>query len=335
MATNNVSQVMLRQWEMLKILPQSGAGISASEIVLALKDLGFDVSKRTIERDLKALLNVFEIECLTTAKPYGWRWATDASNAVPAISMTDAVSLHMIGHTLKPLLPASMLGILNGRLRAAVRKLDAAGDEGLHGWLNKIAQIPAQMEYLPPQIDQDMLHQLQMAVIQEQQIQVSYQSLKDPAPRQLTLHPLAFILRGSVTYLIARTHNDSDIVRYASHRFQSIELLDQKVNRQNFVLRDYLASGAMQFGDPKPITIEASIDDILYRLLIETPIARQQKITALDNGRYLLKAKLIKSWQLKWWLLSKCEHIEVLKPFSYREEIAAALFKASSTYRLT
>ena len=332
MAKNDVPQVMLRQWEMLKMLPSNGAGITASELCKALSDLGFSVGKRTVERDLAALLEVFEIERLNQAKPYGWRWMIEADVPVSDISMTDAISLHIIGKTLKPLLPASMLGILKGRLRAAVNKLDDSTGQGLNGWLNKIAQIPAQMEYLAPEIDQGLLHQLQNAVIQEQQIQVKYQSLTDQVPLQLTLHPLAFILRGTVTYLIARTHNYPEAIRYASHRFKAIKMLDDKVNRKGFVLQDYIDSGAMQFGDPKPITIEASIDDILYRLLIETPISTQQKIKPLDNGRYILKAKLIKSWQLKWWLLSKSEHIEVLKPISYREEIKTALINPLKNY---
>ena len=47
-------QAIGRLLEILKRLPTRGAGISARELTDWLTDEGFEVSKRTVERDLSA-----------------------------------------------------------------------------------------------------------------------------------------------------------------------------------------------------------------------------------------------------------------------------------------
>lgn len=329
MSKSNQSKSMLRQWEMLKLLPQTGSGISAKQLQSTLTDFGFAVSKRTVERDLLALSQVFSLECNAGSKPYGWRWAAGAVEELPDISLTDAISLNLIADTLKPLLPASMTEMLSVKLRKAKEKLVERDD---YAWLSKVKYIPAGLPLNPPKLDRQLLHKLQLAVIQEQQIEVKYQKLLDTKPSKLTLHPLAIILRGSVTYIIAKTHTFPDVIRYAAHRFSMVKLLDKKANRSGFELNDYLKSGAMQFGDPSPLTLVANIDDVLFRLLSETPLSEQQQLQKTPSG-YQLKAKVTKSWQLKWWVLSKSQHMEVLKPMAYREEIKTALQQSLSQYQ--
>ena len=48
-----------RQWELLSIIPTRGLGKSAAELTQVLEDRGFQVSKRTVERDLNDLSLVF------------------------------------------------------------------------------------------------------------------------------------------------------------------------------------------------------------------------------------------------------------------------------------
>jgi len=329
MPKNTNTNSMLRQWEMLKILPQSGSGISASQLLQILIDLGFNVSKRTVERDLLALAKVFDIECLKKSIPYGWRWKEDCIEELPEVNLTDAISLNLISETLKPLIPESMAEVLAIKLRKAREKL-SENDES--GWLSKMAYIPSGLQLQAPNIERNVLYNLQLSVIKENQIKVSYQSLMDNDVRELTLHPLAIILRGNVTYLIAKTNNYPDVILYAAHRFLKVKILEKNINRGNFNLQNYINSGAMQFGNPRPITISAKIDDVLFRLVSQTPISENQQIKKFDNGYYHLKVKMRKSWQLNWWILSMSEHIEILQPASFRQEIKSILSIALQKY---
>lgn len=65
---------MMRQWQMLKLLPGKGPGISARELTSELADLGYDVDKRTVTRDLVKLSELFPLVCNDKGTPHGWYW---------------------------------------------------------------------------------------------------------------------------------------------------------------------------------------------------------------------------------------------------------------------
>ena len=67
-------QAIGRLLEILKRLPTRGAGISARELTDWLTDEGFEVSKRTVERDLSALAVHFQLVYNDKSVPYGWRF---------------------------------------------------------------------------------------------------------------------------------------------------------------------------------------------------------------------------------------------------------------------
>jgi len=105
-------QAIGRLLEILKRLPTRGAGISARELTDWLSDEGFEVSKRTVERDLSALAVHFQLVYNDKSVPYGWRWMSDAVAEFPALTVADAMSLHLVEDLLAPLLPAALLDSL-------------------------------------------------------------------------------------------------------------------------------------------------------------------------------------------------------------------------------
>jgi len=69
-----------RQWALLRQLPSRSPGITSAELVGSLRDVGFDVSKRTVERDLNDLSLIFPIERNDKSIPFGWHWAATAGS---------------------------------------------------------------------------------------------------------------------------------------------------------------------------------------------------------------------------------------------------------------
>lgn len=69
----------MRQWLILSMLPVRPRRIDTSAIEARLKERGIDVHRRTIQRDLIELAEVFPIIADERAKPFGWRWSDEAS----------------------------------------------------------------------------------------------------------------------------------------------------------------------------------------------------------------------------------------------------------------
>lgn len=69
---------ILRQWVMLAMLPHPPRRIDTATIERQLRDLGYEIHRRTIQRDLVQLSSVLPIVSDQREKPFGWRWAENA-----------------------------------------------------------------------------------------------------------------------------------------------------------------------------------------------------------------------------------------------------------------
>lgn len=329
------SPTLLRQWEMLKQLPTRPPGITARELTQQLNDSGFPVSKRQIERDLDQLSQSFAIICNDKGKPYGWYWMEGVSVDIPAVSAAEALSLTMVEKVLKPLLPATVLQSIAPRLQQAKLKLENLQRTGLGNWQDKVAFVPATMHQEVPAIAADALHAVQVALLQSRCLEVQYTPVAAaPKTKSYVLHPLALVQRGVISYLVARVEPYQDVLLFAMHRLSSAQVLEAKPAHapDGFTLAQYLQSGALQFSDGNSFTLEAKINADLAMHLRETPLSEDQTIIAEEQW-HTLTATVMDSWQLRWWVLSQGEQIEIIAPTTLRDEIKQRLQQALQHYQ--
>lgn len=333
MPSDTTRNTLIRQWELLKLLPKRGTGKTAKDLAVTLNDAGFKVSKRQIERDLATLSGPFPLDCKDQSIPYGWKWMDGRSADLPGLTVAEALSMKLVEDTLKPLLPKSVLTSLEGNFKQAQEKLAALDEENPNvQWANKVRTVQPTLPLLPPQVNQDVLENVQEALLLNKQLDAEYQSINAEQSSVLTLHPLGLVNRGSVTYLVATTFDYSDVRLYALHRISQASKLNEDVVRpDSFNLDDYINSGALQFGNGKTLHFEAYINDWLAKFLTETPLSADQKLI-VDGDKTRLTATVPDSMQLQWWILSHGTGIEVLAPVSLRADIAETLKQAASAY---
>ena len=72
-----MSDVLLRQWQMLQFIPRAPRKVGTATLETSLKDRGFDVDRRTIQRDLVSLSATVPLVCDDHTKPFGWSWMAD------------------------------------------------------------------------------------------------------------------------------------------------------------------------------------------------------------------------------------------------------------------
>lgn len=334
MPANNTRCTLGRQWELLQRIPTKGTGKTTKELVEALNDTGFKVSKRQVERDLGALMESFPLECNDDHIPFLWKWIDGASADLPGLTLAEALSMKLIENTIKPLLPASVLKSLEPRFLQAERKLAELDNENPAAqWANKVRTVQPTLPLLPPRVVDDILENLQEALLLNKKLDTDYQSSTENTPVQKIINPLGLVNRGAVTYLVA-TKNDSDDVRlYALHRFHRATILNDEVNRPiDFSLDDFINSGALQFGNGKEIKLKAYVVDWLAQHLTETPLSEDQKLV-VHGDKNLLTATVPDSWQLEWWILSLGAAIEIISPIVLRTNISSRLEQATSLYK--
>jgi len=333
MAANSTRSTLSRQWQLLKLLPSRGPGLTAAQLTKLLDGEGHEINKRTVERDLQELSRLFPLQCNDRGKPYGWHWRPGAQLELPGIELSEALSLALLEDTLKAVLPLSLRRGLEPRFQQARSKLEALAEENATArWVDKVASVQPQMSLQTPDVNVALLERIQLGLLEEQQLRCRYYAAHQDKERELILNPLALVQRGSTTYLIATAEPYSDIRQYALHRFREVQVLDMPLTRaEGFSLQAYLDSDALQFGAQEPVRLQAWVSDTLARMIRETPLSPDMTLEPGEEG-FCLQATVRDSWQLRWWLLQQGENICVQAPAALREAMRETLRRALARY---
>ena len=321
MSRQESPNTLARQWELLRLLPNKAPGLTATQLHEKLSTT-FDVSLRTVQRDLERLEVPFFLTCNDKGTPHGWYWQEGFKVDLPGMTIADALSLMLVEQSLPKLLPEHLAKALTPRFNHARDKLKALENESPTArWANKVASVNPQLDMQAPSIKEDVLTLIQEALLTDRQIRAQYYSVSKGELQTLTLNPLALIQRGLSLYLIATAASYTDVRQYVLHRFETVEILEHNIENQTaFDLQAYLKSGALQFNAGNMIQLIAQVDNTLAKLLEETPIANDMQLKPTTNG-FELSASVRDSWQLEWWILQQGPSISVRAPTELRDRI--------------
>jgi predicted DNA-binding transcriptional regulator YafY len=346
---------LLRQWELLRLVPKSPNMASFKDIAEKLKEAGYPVDPNTVRRDLEELANLdlFPLVIDKEQKPHQCWWDKNAGLGLPVMDLPEALGFLLVKEYLAPLLPAELFKSIAGtfsRAGSTIEDLKAKekrhkGNQYLNPsvfWLDKVRAIPPMQPMAPPGDASPKNYSLiAQALLQGKQVRASYRGAHDKDARELVLHPLGLILRAPVLYLVATTWHYQDVRLFALHRFTQVELLDQAVEPPpGFDLDEQIRLGLADFGQRiEPIEIELRVSQDLADYLEETPLTVRdssqqstQRMTDDGDGWYRLQAQVNDTWQLRWWILSQGEKVEVISPPGLRQEIASTVRQAAARY---
>ncbi len=330
---NDGNQTLSRQWEILKLLSSRAPGKSALELMQGLQDRDFDVEMRTVQRDMSKLIEIFPIVTNDSEHAYRWYWVPSAAFDLPGLALPDALSLHMVEHSLRTLVPRSMLSALEPRFQAAKQKLESLGKTNrVVRWTNKVRAVTPALPRLLPKIANGVLEEVQEALLLDMQLAVNYQAASATAPKLHQLNPLALVQRGAVIYLIATiaSQPEKGPILWSLHRMSFVEkTYVDAVRPKDFDLDEFIAQGKLQFGSGKPIRLKARISKRLADELAEARLSEDQSFNA---DRTEVTATVADTWQLHWWILSKADEIVVLAPTALRRDIEKKLRAAVGGY---
>lgn len=312
---------LLRQWQMLRMIPRHPQKITAKALHEKLQAESFDVTKRTVERDLHTLSEMFPLVSDERDKPYGWSWSKDAPVFnLPGLSQHEALTLAMVEQHLDSLLPSSTLSQLQPYFKAAKQHLgNISNTKRAHSWLNKVRTVPPSQPLLPPTIKSAVQHTVYEALLADKQLLVKYLKRGESKPVEYRIHPLAAVQRGSVTYLCCRISDYEDLRTLALHRIQSVSMLEEAAHiPENFSIDETISSGKFGFGEGGQIQLEAIFYHGVGEHLYETALSHDQILSEQEDGSLRLNATVSDTSQLIWWLLALGDGVEVIKPDALR-----------------
>lgn len=331
----SAADTLLRQWHTLRAIPRHPAKIEVNKLRTILDTAGFQVTARTIQRDLIELSTLFPLTSDERERPYGWSWQGNAPTFnLPNLSNQEALAFAMIEHYLRPLLPHALLDQLKPYFGAAKKRL--ASDLPKHGsmsWLGKVAVVQPNQALIPPKIDADAQAVVTDALLSERRVRIRYRKKGERKDLEYVLSPLALVQRGPITYIRGSVADYTDVLTFALHRIQHARVLDEVVKRpKGFSLNADIVAGTMNFGAGGHIRLDAVFDRAAAEHLYETPLSEDQRLTEVDEKRVRLQATVADTRQLRWWLLAFGDGVEVRAPAALRVEFVSTVAAMAAAY---
>lgn len=326
---------MDRVWLMLTMIPRAPRKIDGATLEAQLVARGYEVSRRTIQRDLERLSGLFPLRCDDRSKPFGWSWQEEADGfSVPGMDPAAALSMRLIDLHLSTLLPPTVRRTMQPYIAAAGKVLERLVDNPLCSWPEKVRVVPSGQPLRPAEIDPQVLEVVCEGLLRERRFRCSYRSRGTDEIKEYEVSPLGLVSKERLLYLVATLWDYNDPVLLLPHRMTSAILLETVVKPPaGFNLDAYLARGELQFAKSNnKLRLDVLFSRKAGSHLLETPLSEDQVVSETKDGRLRIKATVLDTRQLRWWLLGFGQEVEALGPKGLRGEFSEMAAELAGIY---
>lgn len=323
-----------RQLAMLELIPRYPDSISTKQIADSLASDGYDISVRSVQRDLIKLTDMYGLEFRNEQRSQYWYFPSNTiPRMLPGIDDHTALSFLILQKHSSALLPPETLQAVDPWFRKAAEKLSSR--KGLTSkWHEKIAILSSGISRNPTKVDDTVHHVVYSAILQEKCLRITYHKREAKESREHIISPLGLVFKDIVQYLIANHENDKVLV-FAMHRIKSAVIIDDpKFSLPSKGWINLKSFSADNFGYPLSnencIKLKAVVSGQTLLSISESAIAADQSLVQI-NDQTLLAATLPNTFSTYEWIRSRGSDITVLEPTSLRnaliEEFKTLLLK--------
>ena len=231
-------------------------------------------------------------------------------------------------------MPKGTLSDLQRHIDYAHAVLEKREGKQFKAWEQKVFLLPSGVSLQTPSYDEELLTKIYTALFHDQQLRVLYQSREADRAEKRIFNPLGLVFRNNTSYAVGTFWDYTDVLQLSLHRFQAVENIRLPVRKpKGFSIKRYVDSGAFSYPvSTKQLNLQARFYDGAGDHLEENPLTSNQTIS-FQGQSLLLKAKVLDSNELRWWLQGFGSAVEVLKPASLREEFKRNAIALKARYR--
>jgi predicted DNA-binding transcriptional regulator YafY len=331
---SEAKDTLLRLIALLRLIPRAPGRIATTTLLEKLKDDGFSVSLRTVQRDLDRLSIPFALQRDESSPSFRWSLSENAPIDLSAMDTPTALALYLAESHLKTLLPQSVLDQLGPQFRMARDYLDNLENNGLAHWARRVRAHPNGKSLQPAQISSQVWEQTSSALLEHKQLQIDYLSRSKTGLKQLLIHPAGLISRHAISYLIGSVDGYDDLRQFALHRIHHAECLDTSARAyDDFKIDSYIRQDLNTTAPIEQVELVADVSPQIAWLLGETPLSSQQSLETLANSDWQrLRAIVPNDQETRWWVFGLGENVRVWEPQHWATEIKERAAQISAIY---
>ena len=324
---------LVRSLNILSLLASCYKPVTAKEISEKLKGMGDDASPDLVNKYLRGNLSDYiKVEQVHVGRtPNTYKLTGNWISPLPQ----DAVSVLLAEKYLKYLLPHLGEGDhFSGQVNSSKHTVS---QQKYGKWVNKVAVIPVSQQLIMPSYDNAILQEVYDALLREKKLKITYWKRDGSSEeKSYTLNPHGLFSRGGILYLLANYEGASDIRQFACHRIISASVEEKSaLLKSDFNINEMIETQQLDYAKTNEAEyFEARFTNSAIAHLLETPLTENQ--TIIDDpepGWKRLTATIKITEVLRWWVLGFAGSVEIIKPISFRNEIAQAINSASKNYK--
>ena len=201
-------------------------------------------------------------------------------------------------------------------------------------WRDKLRVVPGSLNKIPEPIDPGIQATVYNGLLDERQIEVTYRAITTgKEAKTYPVHPLGLVVMDQVVYLVCTVKEYQDARFLTMHRIESAQLLEVGAAKptafdiDEFILREFGIRVGMA-----PLKLVLRIRGVLAKYLVETPIAADQAVAAIDSEWTRVQATVQDTIQLRTWLRSLGPDAVVEEPESLRAQLKREWEELASLY---
>lgn len=335
MAKTESAETIRRRLFILTTL--SRAKVTAKIIHNKVATEGINVDRRSIQRDLKYLVDHFpnqiEVDDRDPTYGYGYRQPSHARK-YSAMSPIEAICFELVKKFLDPLIPNKAIEPINAYFEEAKKVLAERQSDKYQKWSNKVQIVNEGFQLEPAKINTNIISDIYDALWDGNIIECNYQSRKATKPNKYEYHPAGIVYRGRISYLVGTFDGSPDKVIYLPlHRFKKVKIIKEKYSIHQHDRIESLTQGLFGYKlNNKNINVQLKFSPSAGAHLLETPISKKQKISHTKDGYISVKASVVDNMELRYWIRAFGHDVEVIKPISLRNDFIKMTKNLSELY---
>ncbi|MDT0634877.1 WYL domain-containing protein [Spectribacter hydrogenoxidans] len=328
-----------RQWLLLRAIPRAPRRLSTRELHQRLIDEGYEISLRSVQRDLQSLSIQFGFVDDIEGRTSHWFWPEGFRVLdVPGLDPSTALVFLMARRHLGDALPPSILDQLSPYFDQAEQVLGQASPSGLASWSKHVRLLRRGPGLMKPEVSAVVLTALEQALLQQRTLQMRYRRRGADHVQLHDIDPRGLVIKNGVTYLVGTYGTQLPPYHFAAHRIESAEIShDPSPALPAFDLDRYLHS-QRAFDYPhqdERLELVLKVTREVSEHLDERPLCDDQQIESVEDDQFLVRATVPDTAELRWWILGHGASVTVVEPGRLRSQVAAEIEQAASNYVVT
>ncbi|MGE0174338.1 MAG: helix-turn-helix transcriptional regulator [Oligoflexales bacterium] len=273
-----------RIYMILNILEGAPHGLSALQITDRLNDRFFEVSKRTVYRDLEALRAAgFSLDEAGSTDKNGTRWTLERNVKVGlALNSRELIALYLARKSLDPLKESPFYEDLQSTFDKIEEKIDSKKQNFLKELQKEI--YFEQMSQWSQGFNNEIIDTIRACCNEQQKLEIVYASAKSGSTGKRVVGPHYLYIAKKSIYLVAEDIADKTVKVFSVARIHQAEMVDEVYEGTIIEPEKYFNSAFGIFRSEEPTVIKLLFKKSVAAYIKERKWHASQQSVSKDDG---------------------------------------------------